>query len=225
MTVTCPTCQTVYRIDPAKVPPGGVRARCAVCQGVFSVGAEPAAAAVPAREEPRFAAPPPAPAPSAPPAPAPGPAATPAAPPPAPLARPAMPRPAGPPPAHAPAFAPPARGGGQPLASPAGGAAVAAPSPPPAAARPGAPVNPFLSQDPRQKARRLARALVSDIAVYHAERRREALRAGRLKEAFAEEIKKSWEEYTVQVGRDLAESTPFFTEALNEILAEGQPVF
>ena len=57
------------------------------------------------------------------------------------------------------------------------------------------------------------------------DRRREALRAGRLKEAFAEEIKKSWEEYTVQVGRDLAESTPFFTEALNEILAEGQPVF
>jgi hypothetical protein len=102
---------------------------------------------------------------------------------------------------------------------------MAAPSPPPAPARTGAPVNPFLSQDPRQKARRLARALVSDIAVYHADRRREALRAGRLKEAFAEEIKKSWEEYTVQVGRDLAESTPFFTEALNEILAEGQPVF
>jgi hypothetical protein len=86
-------------------------------------------------------------------------------------------------------------------------------------------VNPFLSQDPRQKARRLARALVSDIAVYHAERRREALRGGRLKEAFAEEIKKSWEEYTVQVGKELAESTPFFTEALNEILAEGQAVF
>lgn len=86
-------------------------------------------------------------------------------------------------------------------------------------------MNPFLSQDPRQKARRLARALVSDIAVYNAERRREALRGGRLKEAFAEEIKKSWEEYTGQVGRDLAESTPFFTEALNEILAEGQPVF
>jgi predicted Zn finger-like uncharacterized protein len=230
MTVTCPTCQTIYRIDPAKVPPGGVRARCAVCQGVFTVAAEPAAAvaaAVPAREEPRLSAPTPAPAPAPPPPPAPaaGPVATPAAPPPAPPARPAIPRPAGPPPAHAPAFAPPARGAGQPLASHPGGAAVAAPSPPPAPARPGAPVNPFLSQDPRQKARRLARALVSDIAVYHAERRREALRAGRLKEAFAEEIKKSWEEYTVQVGRDLAESTPFFTEALNEILAEGQPVF
>jgi predicted Zn finger-like uncharacterized protein len=230
MTVTCPSCQTVYRIDPAKVPPGGVRARCAVCQAVFAVVAEPPAVAAPApvqvpvREEPRAAAPP-----SAPPSPAPEPALAPApAPhPAAPPARPAGPRPAGPPPAHAPAFAAPARGAGQPLAPHSGGAgaAVAAPSHPPAPGRPGAPVNPFLSQDPRQKARRLARALVSDIAVYHADRRREALRAGRLKEAFAEEIKKSWEEYTVQVGRDLAESTPFFTEALNEILAEGQPVF
>src|SRR5438874_9728675 len=26
--VTCPSCETVYRVDPAKVPPGGVRARC-----------------------------------------------------------------------------------------------------------------------------------------------------------------------------------------------------
>ncbi len=226
MTVTCPNCQTVYRIDPAKVPPGGVRARCAVCQGVFAVTTEPALVAAAAREESRPVAPPPSPPP---PAPAAAPAAAPVAPPaphPAapPLARPAMPRPAGPPPAPAPAFAPPARGGGQPSAPVSGlsRTAVASPSAP---ARPGAPVNPFLSQDPRQKARRLARALVSDIAVYHADRRREALRAGRLKEAFAEEIKKSWEEYTVQVGRDLAESTPFFTEALNEILAEGQPVF
>lgn len=87
------------------------------------------------------------------------------------------------------------------------------------------PVNPFLSQDPGQKARRLARALISDMVVYHPAKRREGLRDGTLKVLFAEEIKKSWEEYTVQVGRDLAESTPFFTEALNEILAEGQPVF
>ena len=82
-----------------------------------------------------------------------------------------------------------------------------------------------LSAFPGVKRRMELLGSVSDIAVYHADRRREALRAGRLKEAFAEEIKKSWEEYTVQVGRDLAESTPFFTEALNEILAEGQPVF
>ena len=31
MNVTCPNCATVYRVDPAKVPEAGVRARCAVC--------------------------------------------------------------------------------------------------------------------------------------------------------------------------------------------------
>ena len=32
MNVTCPNCATIYRVDPAKVPEGGVRARCSVCQ-------------------------------------------------------------------------------------------------------------------------------------------------------------------------------------------------
>ena len=88
-----------------------------------------------------------------------------------------------------------------------------------------APVNPFLAQDPRQKARRLARALVSDMIVYQPEKRQQALKAGNVKEAFDEEIKKSWEEYVQQVGAEMANSTPFFTEALNEILAGGQKVF
>jgi len=86
-------------------------------------------------------------------------------------------------------------------------------------------VNPFLAQDPRQKARRLARALVSDMIVYQPEKRQRALEEGGLKEAFAEEIKKSWDEYVEQVGADLANSTPYFTEALNEILAGGRTVF
>ncbi|MGH7569879.1 MAG: zinc-ribbon domain-containing protein, partial [Gemmatimonadales bacterium] len=37
MNVSCTSCETVYRVDPAKVPAGGVRARCAVCSNVFSV--------------------------------------------------------------------------------------------------------------------------------------------------------------------------------------------
>ena len=96
---------------------------------------------------------------------------------------------------------------------------------PPGAKAPARPVNPFLSQDPSQKAKRLARALISDLAVYYPDRRKEGLRAGTLKQLFDEEIKKSWEEYTEQVGKDLAESTTFFTDALNEILASGQKVF
>lgn len=86
-------------------------------------------------------------------------------------------------------------------------------------------VNPFLSQDPKSKARRLARALVSDIVVYHPEKRRDGLRNGTLKLLFEEEIQKSWEEYSDQIGLELAQSTPYFHEALNEILADGQPIF
>jgi hypothetical protein len=86
-------------------------------------------------------------------------------------------------------------------------------------------VNPFLSKNPEQKARRLARALVSDMIVYQPQKREEALQQGNIREAFEEEIKKSWEEYVEQVGNDLANSTAYFNEALNEILAGGQQIF
>lgn len=87
------------------------------------------------------------------------------------------------------------------------------------------PVNPFLVQDPKQKARRLARALISDMLVYHPEKRVQGLREGNLASVFRDEIAKSWQEYVDQVGKDLAESTPFWTEALNEILAGGAKIF
>jgi hypothetical protein len=108
-----------------------------------------------------------------------------------------------------------------PPAPPAPPAAAAPPAPP----SPTRPINPFLAQDPAAKARRLARALVSDIVVYHPAKRQEGLRDGTLKLLFDEEIKKSWEEYADQVGKDVADSTPYFREALNEILADGKQLF
>ncbi|HEY0036295.1 MAG TPA: hypothetical protein VGB66_06380, partial [Longimicrobium sp.] len=78
---------------------------------------------------------------------------------------------------------------------------------------------------PTAKARRLARALVSDIVTYHPERRDAALADGTLKREFMEEIKKSWEEYVGQVGAETARGTPHFRDALNEILAKGQSLF
>ena len=39
MNATCTSCNTVYRIDPAKVSHAGVRARCTVCSSVISVPA------------------------------------------------------------------------------------------------------------------------------------------------------------------------------------------
>jgi hypothetical protein len=109
-----------------------------------------------------------------------------------------------------------------PTAPPASAPAPAAGSP---TVEPRRHVNPFLSKDPTQKARRLARALVSDMIVYQPKKRQEALEKGTLKEDFEDEIKKSWEEYTQQVGEDLANSTDFFTDALNDILAGGRQIF
>lgn len=243
MNVACPTCATTYRIDPTKIPAAGVRARCQVCAAVFPISTNGAAPsprpstvagaptqrpAIPAGLRPSAAiqapvgqASPPVtpPRPAAPPvaAPAPAPAPKPpVAPPPAPPAPPvaasAAPKPAPPPapPVAAPAPAPPA-----PAPRPAA----------PAAAPTGRPLNPFLANDPATKARRLARALVSDLVVYNTARRDAALKNGNLKDEFAEEVKKSFEEYELQVGKELASSTTYFNDALNEILAGGQKVY
>ena len=88
-----------------------------------------------------------------------------------------------------------------------------------------APINPFLANDPNAKARRLSRALISDLVTYYPERRDEGLRNGTLKDLFREEIKKSYEEYVEQVGREFAEATTHFQDALNDILAGGQKIF
>jgi hypothetical protein len=87
------------------------------------------------------------------------------------------------------------------------------------------PINPFLANDPNQKAKRLARALVSDMLAYHPGRRDEGLANGTLKQIFREEIKKSYEEYVDQIGRDFAETTTHFQDALNELLAAGKKMF
>ncbi|MGH7657145.1 MAG: zinc-ribbon domain-containing protein [Gemmatimonadales bacterium] len=256
MNVTCPSCSTIYRIDPAKVPERGVRARCRVCAAVFRVEhvTEPAHAGVGAEAGTRSSAQPATPfdtwrepvsttygppaevveSPSPPsiPVPDPGPVPVekaPVSPPPAwsPHVHPPVPEAAPAPARRPPAVSPPL---GMPPVVPPGGArppAPVSPTPvPPTPPRPaGRRVNPFMTQDPDQKAKRLARALISDLVVYYPERREEGLREGSLKELFDEEIRKSWEEYTDQVGRELAERTNHFRDALNEILAGGARVF
>lgn len=102
------------------------------------------------------------------------------------------------------------------------------PAPPSSTASGEAPLPPApfgARSDPHRRAARLARALVSDIVVYHPERRTRSLRQGTLRQEFREEIRKSWEEYANQVGSDFARQTTYFRDALNEILAEGATVF
>jgi predicted Zn finger-like uncharacterized protein len=201
MNVQCTHCSTVFRVDPAKIPAGGLRARCSICRGVFEVAGPGAADS--AAPELVASAPTPQPARAPDPAPAPAPAAGPAfqpaapAPPPAPTPQPAATAPT---PAPAPRPAP-------------------APAPAPSASAPAR--SPFGAADPAAKARRLARALISDIVTYHPERRDKALADGTLKREFKDEITKSWQEYASQVGND----PTHFRAALNDILARGQQIF
>jgi len=219
MNVQCTHCKTVFRVDPRKVPAGGVRARCSICRSVFEVPAPQADGAASAAAPPAVSTAPAAeiaytpqtmPAAASTPAPAPSPAPTPVATPaPAPVEAPR--------PASTPVAAPTPAPAPRPAPTPA-------PAPAPAASPPRAP-SPFGANDPAAKARRLARALVSDIVTYFPERRDRALQEGTLKREFMEEIKKSWEEYVAQVGAETARTTPYFREALNDILAKGQQVF
>ncbi len=142
MNVVCPSCETTFRVDPARIPPAGARARCSRCNAAFHLTREGAARVAPASAPPRAAA-------------------------------------------------PPARAGAPPSGDGSG--------------RSGPRSSPF-DADPDTRARRLARALVSDIVVYHGERRQRSLSAGSLRTDFREEILKSWEEYVAQVGTDTAKA-------------------
>lgn len=267
MTVSCPECKSVFRVDPAKVPATGVRARCSVCGGIIaiaggtlpvSVTPSSASMAIPAFAGGTSRATPIAPPTMV------TPLSVQAATAPMPPAFPVSPQ-GQPAPATSPSFAPPMRrtpafgtplptpptpsvavppaeesafstslAGGAPMPAASGVATAVAPLVTPALGMPVAggtpaagkrPINPFLRADPSQRARRLARALVSDLVAYHPQKREEGLRDGTLRQLFREEIKKSYEEYVEQVGRDVAEGAPHFQDALNDILAGGRRLF
>ncbi len=77
----------------------------------------------------------------------------------------------------------------------------------------------------KERARRQARVFVSDILVYNRDKRDKGLANGDLMTVLGSEIKKAWEAYKDKVGPDLVESSDYFREALNDILADGQKIF
>ncbi len=225
MNVSCPDCGSTFRVDPAKVPEVGVQARCSVCGGIISVSRvnaeapHPDVAAVGSAMDsgsPRAVGEQ-SDAPSA---------------------------FAAPPDMRSEDTVVPAQNADEPSAAPASGDMAATPeraapdasvnaAPAPAhAVGPSAPsdgrarpVNPYLNNTPELRARRLARALVSDLVAYNPQKREQGLRDGTLRQLFREEIRKSWDEYVEQVGATVAESTPHFQDALNDVLAGGRRVF
>jgi predicted Zn finger-like uncharacterized protein len=232
--VTCQDCRSVFRVDPAKVPPNGVRARCSVCGAIMRITVGATTPLTTPAMTPRSSTP------------VRSPAVTPAGIPGirrSPVGSPVMQESGAPYPSRpTPSVSTPAAAvaaSGRPLVPPpppTPGQMVGSPAPAPAAAVPPSSthsvtgeskrvINPFLRSDPMTRAKRLARALVSDMVAYQPQKRVEGLSNGTLKQLFRDEIRKSYDEYVEQVGRDVAESTAFFQDALNEVLAEGNRVF
>ncbi len=83
----------------------------------------------------------------------------------------------------------------------------------------------FGRHTPEDKAKSLARSLVSDLVAYNADKHREAMAAGTLEGVFQEKIQKSLKEYKEQVESEVVAKGTFFNDALNSILAEGQETF
>jgi predicted Zn finger-like uncharacterized protein len=256
ITITCPSCSTAFPVDPAKIPEGGVNARCSSCGDIFRVEKPVEAEPLPTLEDltPETPAAPRQTPPAAPPARPPEPPATeqPAADPfaqAAPFEQ-AAPETEAPPPAETaePLPAPGAEPGQptlpvetpEPAPGPPTDGTTATPSPQPAAPEPSEPPPgdadtsapavqgfTFGKRDPKDKAKRLARVLVSDMIMYNAERHQSALAHGTLQQDFEEEIEKSWKEFVEQVGEELAnvEGRRYWKDALNDILAKGDEVF
>jgi len=232
MNVSCWACRAVFRVDPRRIPGTGVSARCSRCGSAIALsafGAAPQGRALTSGDDDWFAEEPGG-----------GPAA--------PTGRstsrddaddwfaeedaggrrPAMSRAlresdaAAAPEIEGPVFrAAEARPTGRPVHEPATSSSQVQGRRAELPMRP----HPFVRVDPHVRAHRLARALVSDLITYHPGRREIATAAGTLRLAFREEIARSYAVYAAEVGRELAEGTTYFQEALNEMLAQGRALF
>ena len=245
-TVSCPSCDTSFPVDPAKIPLGGVRAQCSNCPEIFDVDrpSETTTEAPPATEstietlevsdplESALVDPPPLEE----------------------SVEGAESTAVGGEPTYGDtsetqdfaaidmAVEPPDTAGSAAEIVETDATPVSAPPPgtaeptqaeePPAPASGGTPESPgapgairFGRRSAEDKAKSLARSLVSDLIAYNPEKHKEALAAGTLQEVFSEEIDKSLKEYQEQVEPEVMAQGTFFNDALNSILAEEQSIF
>ena len=214
ITVSCPSCETSFPVDPAKVPPEGVRAQCSVCPEIFDVdrpnGATPEAPPTPEPMVDTFEVADPLDAGTV-----------------------DLPGVEG-------SFVPTDEDATEDVAIDTGPVDTPAPvadvveevveaDESPAAPSEESTESPgpirFGRRSPEDKAKSLARSLVSDLIAYNPDKHKEALATENLQEVFGEEIEKSLKEYQEQVEPEVMAQGSFFNDALNAILAEGQSIF
>jgi predicted Zn finger-like uncharacterized protein len=75
------------------------------------------------------------------------------------------------------------------------------------------------------RARRLAKALASDLVLYNKARVEQGIREGNLAQLLGPEIRRSWEYYCQQIPKHIVENTDYFKEQLNTILGRGKKIF
>jgi len=206
MIATCTNCQARYQLENAKIPARVIQVRCPACQGVFALDGNKAV-----EEESPFQATSTFEAPAQVQAPAPVEPVKAVEPEPVP-----EPVPFQPSAVVEPAPSVTSSVESAPASAPASAGVATLDEPVPASVS---------SRRRRCKEEMLARALVSDILVYNRETRDAGLEEGNLLEALGGEIKKSWELYKEKVTPEVANSTTYFREALNDILADGDQVF
>ena len=75
------------------------------------------------------------------------------------------------------------------------------------------------------RARRLAKALASDLVLYNKARVEQGLRDGTIAQLLGPEIRRSWEYYCQQIPKHIVESTDYFKDQLNKIVGKGKKLF
>lgn len=75
------------------------------------------------------------------------------------------------------------------------------------------------------RARRLAKALASDLVLYNKARVEQGLKDGTIAELLGPEIRRSWDYYCQQIPKHIIDSTDYFKEQLNTIVGKGMKIF
>lgn len=75
------------------------------------------------------------------------------------------------------------------------------------------------------RARRLAKALASDLVLYNKDKVEEGLLKNTLAQLLGPEIRRSWEYYCQQIPEHIRDNSDYFKEQLNRIVGKGKEIF
>lgn len=250
MIVECSNCHAKYNVDEGKIPNMGIKVKCHKCQNIIFIqketpAPEPVQPEVPAPElarpetpappsespaEPTDQVPPTEPVPSPPsqpeePSPTPEQPEEPSVP-----TEPEVPTPEPP----EPEVAPPEPEVPVPQEQIEQAAPLDAVMPPepevaaPTEPLPTAPEEAEMSEEDKklhERARRLAKALASDLVLYNQDKVEEGLRNGTLAKLLGSEIRRSWEYYCQQIPKHIVDGTDYFKDQLNKTVGKGKEIF